>query len=235
MITGMPGVGKSVPYDDLIGNAYERGHEPPAQPSEIKDEGKLLEHKKRIRIVGIPGQLAGPRLDTMDELIEGSQAITCIVHVVANGFAKTRSAAAEAALIKDAKLDTIARYRQNQLQEEIFDLQTTCQFALRAIRKHQKHVWMLVAATKCDLYSDTLAAAEQYYSPHGSNPFIDELKKFQRLVGQMLFNWDSVPVCAALDDFSWNQAVVPSKLKASQRDKLVIGLLRRIESACASA
>jgi hypothetical protein len=210
VITGMPGVGKSVLSEHLVGDAYERGHENPLQPSPEVERAKLVEHKKRIRILTIPGQVAGPRLDALDDLVQGSEPITGIVHVVANGFAKTRSAGSEQALIEQAKIDTLAKYRQYQLQQEIADLALTCEFALRAIRKHKEHVWMLVAATKCDLYTNQIAAAEQYYSPFGQNAFVDQLVKLQSLVGRMKFTWDSIPVCGSLEDFTWNKEVAPS-------------------------
>jgi len=235
VITGLPGVGKSVLFEHLTGEAYERGHEPPEQPSMTKDQGKIVERKKRITLITIPGQQRAPRFDAMDELLKKSQPITCLIHVVANGFAKVRSAPAQASLVAQAKLETLAEYRAFQLQQETDDLRNTCDFALRAIREHKKPIWMLVAATKCDLYADTIKAAEQYYSPYGKNPFTEELIKLQAVAGSSQFSWDSIPVCAELVDFTWNQETVPSTLKVSQRDKLVLGLLRRIESACAAS
>lgn len=235
VITGMPGIGKSVLSEHLAGDAYERGHENPLQPSPSVEESKIIERKKRIKIVTIPGQVAGPRLDALDDLIEGSQLITGIVHVVANGFAKTRSSGSEPALVEQVKLDTLAKYRAYQLQQEITDLALTCEFAQRAIRKQERHIWMLVAVTKCDLYANEIAAAEQYYSPFGQNAFVEQLVRLQATVGKMNFGWDSIPVCGCLEDFTWNKEVVPSGLKISQRDKLVLGLLKRIESACGAS
>jgi GTPase SAR1 family protein len=234
VITGMPGVGKSVLIEYLTGESYKRGYQTPPQPSFMMDKGKIVEHRKRIHIVTVPGQDAGPRWEAMDEIKKPNDPVTGILHVVANGFAVSRATDGAAVLPQIAKAATIEAYRQYQMQKELEDLQSTCSFTTSLVRKYKHPVWMFVVATKCDLYANELKSAENYYSPRADGPFVEQIRKLEALIGTMNFMWDAIPVCTVLEDFEWQQQRVPSALKESQRDKLVISLLRKMESACAS-
>ncbi len=232
-ITGMPGIGKSVLLEHLTGEAYERGHPLPVQPSPTSEEGKVLAPKKRIRLVTIPGQEIGARYEAATRIFEGKQPISGVLHVAANGYATLRSKPARSALQKRG-VDSIQKYREYMLLQEIADLRRSCSLVQRSILKHHKPIWMIVVSTKCDLYSDDLDAAENYYSPYGNNEFVNELNALSESVGSLNFNWDSVPVCAILEDMEWAGHTIPSKLKSSQRDQLITGLLRRVDRNCAS-
>jgi GTPase SAR1 family protein len=232
-ITGMPGIGKSVLLEHLTGEAFALGHPLPVQPSPNSEEGKVLSHKKRIRLVTIPGQENRERFNAATRVFEGKKAVAGVLHVVANGYATVRNKPFRAALVKSG-VQSVRQYRDYNLKEEIADLRRTCAMVQRSILKHHESVWMIVVATKCDLYSDELDAAESYYSPYGNNEFVKELNALSEAVGSLNFNWDSVPLCASLEDAEWNGQIVPSSFKQSQRDQLITALLRRIDRNCAT-
>jgi putative protein kinase ArgK-like GTPase of G3E family len=67
-ITGMPGVGKSVLLEHLTGEAYERNHPMPEQPSPNAETGRILARKKRILLSTIPGQETGARYEAAEKV-----------------------------------------------------------------------------------------------------------------------------------------------------------------------
>src|SRR5258706_14585060 len=86
-ITGMAGIGKSVLLEPLTGEAYRRDHPLPLQPSPSEEEGKILAHKKRIRLITIPGQETNSRYKAAIATFEGKKPLSGVIHVVANGYA----------------------------------------------------------------------------------------------------------------------------------------------------
>jgi GTPase SAR1 family protein len=232
-ITGMSGVGKSHLFEYLTGEAYERNHEAPPQPSPMAEKGKIQARKKRILITTIPGQTSfDQRLIDSQKVFEAKRPTVGVIHVTGNGFAKTRQRSVQEELIEKG-IETIQQFQTYQKEEEIKDLKSTCEMIKRSHVKHRKRIWMFVAATKCDLYASDLRTVEDYYSPHAQNAFVAELKALQHELGTLTFSWDSIPVCTTLEDFVWNGATVPSTLKPWQRDHLVSALLKRIEQECA--
>jgi GTPase SAR1 family protein len=230
-ITGMPGVGKSVLLEHLTGSAYRRNYEKPEQPSVHKETGNISARKKRLVLTTVPGQESGARYVALSELFESKKPVLGVVHVVANGFASIRLKSAQEHLVA-AGMKTINDYRQHQLEAEIEDLRATASWIVGSVRKHHEMLWMLVVASKCDLYADNLDATEKYYSPYGHNGFVQQLELLKEKLGTLSFSWASLPVCATLEDFTWNGQTVKSQLQQQQRDQLITNLLRRIESAC---
>lgn len=231
-ITGMAGVGKSVLFEHLTGAAYERDHPMPPQPTRVVEKGRILARKKRIYLTTIPGQLTDFRYIDSQEAFEGKRPVVGVIHVTANGFATNRKPSIRADLIKSG-VKTVHQYQAHQIQQEVEDLKTACEMIRRSSLKHRKRIWMVVAVTKCDLFASDLELVESYYSPHGKNPFVDELKTLEAQLGTLFFSWDAVPVCASLEDFDWNGYLVQSTLKPAQQNQLIGRLLKRIEQDCA--
>ena len=126
-----------------------------------------------------------------------------------------------AEVIKENNLQTIEQFRQHQLKKELADLNETCEIIRKSIHKHQKPKWLLIAVTKADLFYDKLDEAREYYSPNGKSKFAKRLKDLQTQVGTDNFRWETVPVCAWLKDFEWNNEKQPSVLKVEERDHFI--------------
>jgi hypothetical protein len=228
--TGMAGVGKTVLFDHISGEAYKKGYIPPGT-SLTKEAGKITAPKKRMHITVIPGQESPERMQAIIDLFENKKPIDGIIHVVANGFIEPRGENSEKVLIEKG-VDTIDKFRTYQLALELKDLHATCEIIRRAIHTHRKPKWMLVAVTKVDLYYSGIAQAAQYYAPDGDSDFVRRLKQLQEQVGTDNFSWDALPVCSWLDDFQWNKQVTPSTLKPHQRDHYLATFAKRLEGYC---
>ena len=218
--TGLAGAGKSVLFDFLRGEGFKQGYKPP-KPSQSVEKGKIRPANKRMAISVLPGQTDYPRLQGLDEIFLGKKGVDGVIHVVSNGFIEERSSVARSSLIKDTGLKTIEQFRQHQIKAELVDLKETCEIIRQSIHKYQKPKWLLVAVTKVDLFYDKLDEAQEYYSPHGKSEFAKRLKELQIKVGTDNFRWETVPVCAWLKDFKWNNEKQSSVLKVEERDHFI--------------
>lgn len=219
-LTGLAGAGKSVLFDYLRGEGFKQGYKPP-KPSQSVEKGKVRKSNKRMAISVLPGQIDSPRVQGINEIFLGKKSVDGVIHVVSNGFIEERSSVARNLLIKETGLETIEQFRQHQLEAELKDLDETCENIRQSIHKHQKPKWLLVAVTKVDLFYDKLDEAREYYSPHGKSKFVKRLKELQIRVGTDNFRWETVPVCAWLDNFEWNNEKQPSVLKVDERDHFI--------------
>lgn len=229
--TGMAGVGKTVLFQHLSGEAYQRNYTPPGT-SQGQERSKITgSKKKRIHLTVVPGQEAPPRFEALDTLLESKKPIDGIIHVVANGFIEFRGEDSKQVLIESG-LDTLDKFRTQQLAIELKDLHSTCEIIRQAIRKHRKPRWMLIAVTKIDLYYNSVERAARYYSPSGDSEFVRRIKQLQAQVGADNFDWDALPVCSWLEDFQWNKQITPSTLKVPQRDHYLALFAKRLENYC---
>lgn len=220
VFTGLAGAGKSVLFDFLRGAGFKQGYKPP-KPSQSVEKGKVRKLNKRMAISVLPGQTDSPRMQGLDEIFLGKKGVDGVIHVVSNGFIEKRSPDAKNLLIKENKLKTIEQFRQYQFKKELADLNETCEIIRKSIHRNQKPKWLLVAVTKVDLFYDKLDVARDHYSPHGRSEFAKRLKDLQIQVGTDNFRWETVPVCAWLNDFEWNGEKQPSVLKVDERDHFI--------------
>lgn len=72
VFTGMPGVGKTVLYDFLCGNAYSPGYQLPDKSRRL-ERGAKREGRQRIGLSVIPGDISRPRFEAIDELVLGKE------------------------------------------------------------------------------------------------------------------------------------------------------------------
>lgn len=230
-ITGPGGVGKTVLLDHLTGDAFKQGYLPPDQSQKV-ERGALPALKKRIRLITIPGQVSGPRQEAFKDLMTDEDTVDGIIHVVANGFTTTRSDIARGSLQRDYGANSIEEYRRHQLEAELGDLKETCNFIQASHLRHHRPKWLVVAVAKLDLYYDNLGEARLYYSPFGTSDFSKMLNELRNDVGRSFFRWDAAPVCAWLENFSWNNATVECGLLPAQRDHFVAGFIKKIQSFC---
>ena len=227
----MAGAGKTVLFDFLRGEGFKQGYKPP-KPSQSVEKGKVRQAKQRMAISVLPGQIDSPRLQGINAIFLGKKAVDGVIHVVSNGFIDVRNATAQQILIKEQKLETIEKFRSFQLHRELEDLENTCKIIRQSIQIHQKPKWLLVAATKIDLFYDKLDVVRTYYSPHGSSEFTNHLKLLQMQAGTDNFRWETIPVCTWLNDFEWNEEKRPSILNIEQRDHYLAQFTEEIAQYC---
>jgi hypothetical protein len=233
VFTGMPGVGKTVLFDYLMGKGYEPGYEPPGKSRSL-ESGAKADRGRKIALSVIPGDISRPRYDAIDKLILGKSPPDGIIHVVANGFAEIRHDDARAHLIEESGLETIEQFRSFQRDGEVEDIREVCQKIRQAQRKHRKPSWMIVAATKADLFPKELDEARKQYSPSGSGVFGDQLRELAGFVGADNFRWTSCPVCSARVQFRWKKRTVKPGIEEGERDALLARLWSEIKAHCQS-
>ncbi len=230
--TGMQGVGKSVLLDHLVGKAFVDDYKPPMQ-SQKTETGKIKGAAKRIVVSVVPGQRgAQPRLESIDKIFMASKPVQGVVHVVANGFATTRTHGAIQTLIHELRINTIPKYRSHQLERELDDLEETCEAIRAAHRKHRAPGWLIVAIDKVDLYQDAVLKARDYYSPEGDSAFSEKLRLLQNQLGTDFFRWHAVPVCAWLERFDWHKQAVESQITPEMRNGYLAQFMDEVRNFC---
>ena len=232
VFTGMGGVGKTVLFDHLSGTAFDAKYAPPQEMSQAIEIGKMPARKKRIKISVVPGQESRPRLQAINELFYGDKPINGVVHVVANGFVELRHPEARQVLIEQG-LDTLQKFREHQLREEVEDFDATCNAIRQSAQKHRMPNWMIVAVNKCDLYASDIETARTYYATSTTSPFRTRLSSLQQQLGTDNFRWTIAPVCSWLDDFTWNGNTTKPQLNVSQRNQFLSRLSATLEQYCA--
>jgi GTPase SAR1 family protein len=227
VITGMPGSGKSVLLDHLIGEAFDSSYELPEQSAQIEQD-TLRRTGQRLALAAVPGQSAANRLQGMDDLFLGKKPVRGVLHVVSFGYTETRSSFA----IEAMKDHDLAAVRDLRLQEELRDLQETCNALRSSWTRHRKPIWLIVAVNKVDLYSDDaqLEAASSRYSRGSDSEFAETIKELEGHIGSDNFEWRALPSCSWLEDFVWQNETIPSRLAMSQRNEL----LQRLGDAVAN-
>ena len=173
----MSGAGKTVLFDHLSGNATKPNYKLPL-PSEAVEKGKIT-NKKRLTAFVLPGQEERPRLEAIEDVFRGKNAVSGVVHVVANGFIELRSQAAREFLVESG-IKTLEEFRRAQIADELLDLDSTCDILRQSINKHRSPKWLLVVVTKADLFYNEITEAEKYYSPNGNSQFAERLKQLTR-------------------------------------------------------
>ena len=124
----------------------------------------------RIRsfLMVIPGQSSDRRRDAEDLAFGPSSNTTGVIHVVCWGRNKIweqggRDTIKDQVRGSGARLDQARLFEINK-SEELKYFRRTCTL-LKDAWRNQKDVWLIIAVTKCDLFSDDLSDARDYYIP----------------------------------------------------------------------
>lgn len=229
--TGMQGVGKTVLLDHLTGKAQRKDYKKPRQ-SQALERGIVKSAGRRIRVSVVPGQNAEPRYLALDQLFHGKNPVQGVVHVVSYGYASIRNEDSARAMVKDLRLNTLAKYAKYQMERELEDLEQTCEAIRASHRKHHAPGWLLVAVDKIDLYHDRLPKAREYYSSMNDSPFTARLRAIARQVGEDFFRWEAAPVCGVLEEFIWNGKTEVPQIDQTSRDAYLAQFLELLKSYC---
>ncbi|CAN7332449.1 hypothetical protein LJR090_002517 [Bosea sp. LjRoot90] len=230
-IVGPGGIGKSVLLDHLTGKAQEEGYEAPGQ-SRKAEFGGAKSLGNRLALVVAPGQ-GGPKVDTFNTVFDPEDAVDGVIFVAGAGFVTLRNAEAERANI-GAGYDTLDKWRELSLGAEIRYLEELVSLLRHTKSESEAPKWLLVAVTKVDLFHPEIDRYKNYYSPHGDSAFARALNELQRQVGSDNFEWDALPVCSELRDFTWNGVATKSSLDSAARDHYLAQLVKKMGEMCQS-
>lgn len=237
--TGMPGVGKTVLFDYVSGNASEEGGRYIKPFTSFESEKKTIKiprdesygfPKKRVIRTVIPGT-TNIHLKTLEDMFERGPGVDGIIHVVCNGFVEVRIDNAVRSLINEHNIKTVEAFRKYQMDLELEDLKETCRFIQGSIARNQRPSWMIIVVAKVDLYHCCLDDVLYSYSPDGDTDFSKYLSAFSSLT-KMGDTLNVYPVCCCLEDFTWNEDTVESEVESDLRYDLVENLIKVIGNYC---
>jgi GTPase SAR1 family protein len=229
LITGLPGVGKTVLSDYLTDVAYKKGYASPSISAKLETRKTSIE-KQRLDFKVIPGQDSPQRQNALDQFFNDDEAssIDGVIHVVANGMSRVGGEFSQQLRSGTSLQD----YQRERLEEEINDLNEVCELIRKSFRKKQKPSWLLVAVTKVDLYYDSIETARDRYSIQGQSEFSNRLRRLSNQVGSDNFSWDALPFCGRLDDFPFGTQVYPPQLREKQRDHYIAQFSKKLVAMC---
>ncbi|GGQ50570.1 hypothetical protein Saso_29840 [Streptomyces asoensis] len=225
-ITGVGGVGKTVLSDHLSGEGLRIDYTPPGR-SVNQERKELYSGKRMTALTVVPGQVSPQKDKSLDELFDGQRRVDGVIHVVSNGFVTLREQDARELAQEHNDLD---KFREFQRNKEVEDFKELIGYVKSSHRKGKGPAWLLLAVNKVDLYYEdtSLKDAYRHYAAPGGQ-FFASLNQLGASLGQTDFEWDALPVCAALDHFVWEEEGVRSTLLPGQRNKLLLGLLKAVD------
>jgi GTPase SAR1 family protein len=229
VITGLPGVGKTVLSDYLTDVAYKRGYTSPLKSEDLETRSTSIQ-KQRLDFKVIPGQDSPQRYIALDKFFNSDEdsSIDGVIHVVSNGISRVGSGFSQQLRMGTSLQD----YQRERLNEEIEDLNEICELIRKSFRSNRKPAWLLVAVTKVDLYYDAIEIARDRYSIQGQSEFSDRLRRLSNQVGSDNFAWDALPFCGRLDDFTLGTQVYQPQLREQQRDHYIAQFSKKLVAMC---
>ena len=230
VVTGMPGVGKTVLFDYILEKAYGRDYTRP-WTSEQAEKGVVKLKGKSLDFVVVPGQQQSPRLDAESLLINKTPP-DGIIHLFANGYANVRNEIIQKSLIERG-IDNLEKIKAENLQEELEDFKRTCELIKRIYSIHQKPKWIVLVANKVDLYADSLSLREAQNRYTNNSEIITEINNLVNTIGRSNIRWQSFYVCSRLEAFEWNkQRHMLAIVDENQRDEILKNFLNQIINYC---
>lgn len=220
LVTGRPGVGKSVLVSQMHGKARDLYYELPLQSREIEIEAVTLgEWTKLIRI--LPGQSSLVRASGLNEAFGKNPDLEGIIHVVDFGFTLPRDPVISEALIQEKKADTLEKLREYNFRNEVDEIKALLVSIERSHAANKTPRWLVIAVNKSDLFKDHQGDALAYYHPAGTSEFSQALAAIQYRLGSNSIPIYVVSTCAYESDFVWNGTEVKSAL-GPQEQKLAV-------------
>lgn len=226
VMTGLPGVGKSVLFDLLTDKASKDGYVLPQQSIQI-ESGKRKRKGLRIVLRVIPGQNNPIRDRGLRSVSSGRGEVSGLLHVVANGYTTLRSQWAEQYASTSVTLET---FRAEQRQREIADLEETLGRLRESMAHRRETVWIVIAVNKVDLFSDQAELAEaQHFYEATTGEFQAAINRFKHTVGSDNVHVRVLPVSAWTENFKFGDYTKESKISRGQQVGLTSELARTIE------
>lgn len=214
VITGRAGAGKSVLRDRLLDIVAKRNWEDPGFSTKVETHAiRVGEWHKIVRV--IPGQEERSHHDGMKEAFSSHDDLEGVIHVVDWGFTLVRNATIQKKMIDEDKIATLKQLRELNMKAEVDYFRMVCKRVAEYAHTRNKRLWLLLAATKADLYLDELGAAQRYYHPELNGYFKDVLSAATKGVGIRV---GAAPICGIREDFCWNTETHRPKLTTTSAE-----------------
>jgi len=222
LILGRENVGKTLFLDYLNGKANDTWYEKPESSKQADREAiKIGEWHSLFRTA--PGQFISSRDKTIDDAFDSDSDLEGIIYLTDWGFTNIRDETAAKILI-DNGIDTIEKLREHNLKEERKDFEKIVDQVRKLFRSEKSINWLLVVATKADLfYSEELfSKAQREYHPSFDGQFSNLLNLLQANIGNDRFKIDAIPFCSHREDFIWNGEKVKSHIGESENQNKLL-------------
>lgn len=172
-VTGLPGTGKNVLRDGLVGRAGGIGYRTGPSPDWERDRVMFRGGSVAVRagLLVVPGQVSTKQTRALSWAIEGRNASVGLIHVVSWGYQRLWREEDDKALQEVNLAPTREgneELRHELPQQEIEDFRGVCE-RLKVPSVQQRLRWLVVAVAKCDLFWSELDQVRDYYIPGGSS------------------------------------------------------------------
>jgi hypothetical protein len=117
------------------------------------------------------------------------------------------------------------------MDAELRDFESTAQEIRKAARKKGNPSWFIIAVDKVDLYYEDAQLFDAYaHYARKDGEFYERVHELVGRMGRDNVAVDLIPVCSWPEDFAWGEQVVKSSLRIPERDGLILGLLKSLDS-----
>jgi hypothetical protein len=170
VVTGLRGAGKSVLYDSIIGKVGN-SYVPEGESSDVEPHRTLIRTQRskiRAQAMVLPGQDSYERSAALVKIFGDRNYPAGVIHVTCWGYSTAwdpvdrRSVVNE--ITAEGKQVQIEEIQKWNLREELVDFNNTCELLMNAWERRSK-VWLIIAATKCDLFWPDIGKTRDYYIP----------------------------------------------------------------------
>ncbi len=124
---------------------------------------------------------------------------------------------------------SIAEHREHQRQLEVEDLRDTSHHIATLVRRRSADpIWLIIAVVKTDLSAEGDEDPLEHYWRDPDSPFVQQLQKLRREVGERNLTLDIVTVSSVEQDFVLGDETVTSRGSNAERDRSLDALAERI-------
>jgi len=222
-VTGLAGVGKTVLTFQLC--ATKRDYRPVKSASVVVEQVSMRTGLTGVQFRVVPGGHGASRSRGLDELFY-EKPVAGVVHVVANGFTTPRPADIGE---RPSTPPTVAEHREHQRHLEVEDFRDTAHHIATLVRRRSADpIWLIIAVVKTDLLAADDEDPLEHYWRDPDSPFVQQLQKLRREVGERNLTLDIVTVSSVRQDFVLGSETVPSSGSNADRDTSLDALAERI-------
>jgi hypothetical protein len=222
-VTGLAGVGKTVLTFQLC--AAKRDYRPVKNASGVVEQVSMRTGLTGVQFRVVPGGHGASRSRGLDELFY-EKPVSGVVHVVANGFTTPRP---DDIGQRASTPPTIAEHRARQRELEVEDLRDTAHHIATLVRRRSADpIWLIIAVVKSDLLAADDEDPLEHYWRDPDSPFVQQLQKLRREVGERNLTLDIVTVSSVRQDFVLGSETVRSAGTNAERDTSLDALAERI-------
>jgi hypothetical protein len=174
-VTGIPGTGKSVLYEALTGEVRGGSADSKRSPNVEKHHTTFASGSdwKTAKFAVLQGQDSKERTTELEEMIEGTNSPHGIVHVTCWGYNKIWEGSGEHAVERALRAEnpsfSTEDVRAWHIEKETAAFRDLCEKLLFNNGNARRLKWLIVAASKADLYWERISEAADHYIPHDPN------------------------------------------------------------------